>query len=397
MLQVKNILRECEYVGNLLCEHYIFVAPQYQLHTWAIFFTGLGMAIATSSEVLSSYGVLCVLLSSVASSLRWVLMQVLALRDVKSNNVMVTLYRFSPYSALSIIPFALLLEVPVLVKSPFAAHGSLLAEAFLYAVGGGVVSFLLIIVEILLLRTTSSLTMCVIGELKEIIQIVAAMLLYKDNINIRSGVGIAISIAAAYCYRHVMNEREDDDGDRDATLQILHSSQLAHKGMHSLGMLRHTNPDGHVTARYHATPTTESNDGDLSDQDYEELMFSTDDDEEGEYGNGSRRKLLREQEMVALDFSTVNPLSNVKDNGIHSNGSQNSNANYNSNASSTFHNSKNTSNSIHTVMRQTAEVGITMQERSNSANNSMNTVGRSVGIPTNNGAGKRNRSTSPNK
>ena len=184
-------------------------------------------------------------------------MQLLAVHDPQSSQSMVTLYRFSPYSALTILPFALLIEVPILMHSDFVNTSSssssssesssqyLLLEAFGFLSFGGLISFCLIIVEIVLLRTTSSLTMSVIGQLKEMLQILAGMLFYADKISLRSGVGISVSICGAYYYRYLsmhnqsQSNSSDDDGDDahydahndelQATIQILQSSDIAHR------------------------------------------------------------------------------------------------------------------------------------------------------------------------
>jgi hypothetical protein len=190
-------------------------------------------------------------------------MQLIALHDPQSSQSMVTLYRFSPYSALTILPFALLIEVPILMHSDFVNTSStesssqyLLLEAFGFLSFGGLISFCLIIVEIVLLRTTSSLTMSVIGQLKEMLQILAGMLFYADKISMRSGVGISVSICGAYYYRYLSmhnqsqsNSSDDDDGGRDddvhydanndelqATIQILQSSDIAHRSFIHSGM-----------------------------------------------------------------------------------------------------------------------------------------------------------------
>jgi hypothetical protein len=233
--------------GTLVFTFCLGVLCGVEVFRWPLFFAvlglagGLGLAVAESTEALSAVGLLCVMLSSGASAIRWVLMQVLALQDEHSGSVMVTLYRFSPYSAISIIPFALTLETRSLVHSSFADTPTLLVQALLYCVFGGVVSFLLIIAEVKLLRVTSSLTMCVIGQIKEIIQIGAAMVLFKDHISMRSGLGILLSILAAYWYRVLKAdngaEGEGSMDERAATLQILQSSELAHRGVRGLGLL----------------------------------------------------------------------------------------------------------------------------------------------------------------
>lgn len=239
--------------------------------------SGLGLAIVSSADHISAYGLICVLLSAASSAIRWVLMQLLAVRDVKSESVMVTLFRFSPYSAASIIPFALTFETAALVHSSFAEHSILLIQALLYALFGGVVSFLLIIAEVKLLRVTSSLTMCVIGQIKEIIQIAAAMILFKDHITLKSGVGIAVSIIAAYWYRHLKSsDNNDEDEEAAATLQILQSSQLAHRSLYAGHTRNNMHSNMHDMRINMDTPQT-------IDEEMDSLLF--------------------EQEMVNLDLS----------------------------------------------------------------------------------------------
>lgn len=64
------------------------------------------------------------------------------------------------------------------------------------------------------------------------------MLLFRDHITLRSGAGIAISIVAAYYYRHLKSTDQDGSSDieeRNATMQILQSSQLAHRSIRHSG------------------------------------------------------------------------------------------------------------------------------------------------------------------
>lgn len=161
---------------------------------------GISIAVTTSGK-LSVVGLLFGLCSAASGALRWVLLQVLSDMEGKKKHAMKTLYRFSPLSALSIIPFALALDVPRLFNSPVSQNYELLSSTVGLLVAGGLISFVLIIAEVLLLQVTSSLTMCVLGEIKEVIQITIAMILYKDHVNARNIVGIALSIVASYYYQ----------------------------------------------------------------------------------------------------------------------------------------------------------------------------------------------------
>jgi hypothetical protein len=239
-------------------------------------------------------------------------MQLLAVKDEHSSSVMVTLYRFSPYSAVSIIPFALGFEAPALIHSSFAHSGTLLTQALLYAVFGGVVSFLLIVVEVKLLRITSSLTMCVIGQIKEIIQIGAAMLLFKDHITTRSGVGIFLSILAAYWYRHLKNAHaeEDDLDEQRATMQILQSAQLAHRGVRGMGLHGH----GYANVRTGDSPDRHGRSGSghmplaTEDEDEDALLFEQ---EMVQLDSPGRVPRLTAQELELTQITQMNPLGNM--------------------------------------------------------------------------------------
>lgn len=165
---------------------------------------GLGVAVVTSIN-LNLYGVIFALGSASASGLRWVLLQVLAEKDSQSKNVMVTLYRFSPFSAISIIPFALTIDMPELVDSHFATNVDEFYAVLGLSVLGGLISFVLIVVEVKLLRITSSLTMSVIGQIKEMLQISVAMVFLNETIQVKTGLGIALSIVASYYYRYFNN------------------------------------------------------------------------------------------------------------------------------------------------------------------------------------------------
>ena len=82
--------------------------------------------------------------------------------------------------------------------------------------------------------------MSVIGQLKEMLQILAGMLFYADNISMRSGVGITVSILGAYYYRYIGMNADSHPGSDDeydandelqATIQILQSSDIAHRNL----------------------------------------------------------------------------------------------------------------------------------------------------------------------
>eukprot|EP01038_Epipyxis_sp_PR26KG_P007737 gene7737-10512_t len=166
---------------------------------------GIGVAVFTSSSKLNVLGVVLILCACAAGGLRWVSIQILVDIDTEAHDSMRTLFRIAPYTVICLIPFAVVFEWPTLIKSVFLTDRNL----FFYTIGtissGGAISLLLLLAEVKLLELTSSLTLGVVGQIKEVLQILLAMLLYKDKLNIRSLLGICLSIIATCFYRHLRN------------------------------------------------------------------------------------------------------------------------------------------------------------------------------------------------
>jgi solute carrier family 35 protein C2 len=175
---------------------------------------GLGIAVSNSLDF-NITGVILAFASAASGGLRWTLMQFLELRDAQSKSVMVTLYRFAPASALSIIPFVFIYDVNNIKQSHFAHHLKFLYDAILLCAFGGFIAFLLIVAEVKLVRLTSSLTMSVFGQIKEIIQIALAMIIFKENLTIRCSLGIALSICCSCYYRYIVTTKSEYGQQRD--------------------------------------------------------------------------------------------------------------------------------------------------------------------------------------
>lgn len=144
---------------------------------------GLGLATLRSTE-LEVVGTLFVLGASAMGGLRWALLQVLVLRDPVSKTTFGSIYRFSPASAAALIPLALYFDVPNVAASVFVDnHALLLLTALLWILIGGVFAFALIYVEVKLVQLTSSITLSVLGQLKDLMQITLGMLVFRDQLS----------------------------------------------------------------------------------------------------------------------------------------------------------------------------------------------------------------------
>ena len=156
---------------------------------------GIMLAVAESSSLNSWIGVVFGVAASAMGGVRWVLLQMLLFSDMKSdtNPVFISIYRFSPYTLL-FVPVAIMLEGTTLYQTFKDQNFTVILEIGSLSLIGGVISFCLIAVELELVKLTSSLTLAVLGQIKEVVQILLSLLIFKDTITIQSGIGIGIAI-----------------------------------------------------------------------------------------------------------------------------------------------------------------------------------------------------------
>jgi solute carrier family 35 protein C2 len=191
----------------LVFTYFWALALRLEVFEWKIFgaiwLVSFGVSLSVSAATDVNYrGILCVLGAACFGGLRWALCQYLVTADKQSKeDVFVAILRFAPYSALAMYPVTLLMEdLPKLVES--TSEHQLLDDAGL-ALFGGFIAFLLIIVEIKLVKIVSSVSMGVFGQLKEVTQIILSMLVFHDHLSINGAVGICIALVGAQCYKTV--------------------------------------------------------------------------------------------------------------------------------------------------------------------------------------------------
>jgi Triose-phosphate Transporter family len=223
---------------------------------------GLGVAVLSTAHI-SLYGVGLCSAAAVVGALRWVLVQYLTEKDRERNHVMAVLYKISPTALLTLLPLAIVIEGHAAIQSPFFLwHSTNTVLGMTYSGGdhpsstiatgfynsttaissvssssssisintgvssgdsmgsageliplplkvlslcmfGGILSSALIFAEMTLLSATSSLTFSVLGQVKEIIQIILAMIVFNENLSAKSIFGVGFSIAAAAYYRKI--------------------------------------------------------------------------------------------------------------------------------------------------------------------------------------------------
>lgn len=226
-----------------LCSVYLELEPlklQTFLSILAIM-TGVSVAVISANNI-SLYGVALCLGASFSGALRWVLMHYFMKVHMDGHQVMTILYKISPVAFISLFPVALLIEGQSFLQSPFIADygGSLHIPVLLLTLFGGLLASVLIFVEMILLAATSSLTFTVLGQVKEIIQIILSMVVFNDNLTTRSICGIVFSLLAVNNYRKIKMEElhhlakggdkiDAEEGDDDVELLLPKQTEIRDK------------------------------------------------------------------------------------------------------------------------------------------------------------------------
>ena len=125
--------------------------------------------------------------------------------------------KIAPWSAISTLIAASIIDGSRIYR--IAAYGwdgdkitetpesgtKIILEAVGFVLVGGIASFLLLLVEVKLLQITSSLTLGVLGTIKEVLQIMLAMVVFKDKVSILNVSGIILTFLGTAGYHKLKN------------------------------------------------------------------------------------------------------------------------------------------------------------------------------------------------
>jgi len=133
--------------------------------------------------------------------LRWCLTQSLfSLDDACAEDPVVVVYHVSPAGVATLVPIALALEARKLAYWAGLVEPRGLAEAAAVSCCGGCIAYFMLLAEIQLLRSTSSLSLSVVGALKDVSQIALAAATFGDTLSPQSlsGLGVVVSASLAF-------------------------------------------------------------------------------------------------------------------------------------------------------------------------------------------------------
>lgn len=163
---------------------------------------GIAMAVSSPTKI-SVIGLIFCLTASAAGGLRWALTERLVRHNEQCKSPFVCLHHIAPVSALFMVPVGLGLDLYPFLQSDFAQDPETALSTFAIITAGGFMAFLLILVEVHLVQLTSSLTMGVLGQLKELLQILLAIVIFKDHVSTLNAVGLIVALFCVGVYKWI--------------------------------------------------------------------------------------------------------------------------------------------------------------------------------------------------
>ena len=146
-------------------------------------------------------GLVAVLVAAACGAARWVFTEQFYKRKGVKSNALLLVALLSPITVITLVP-GLGWEVPRLIThSPVHTSGDVMVVLSM-TLGGGVLAFLLLIVELSLVSMTSALTLNVIGHLKDVVVIGLAIPVLHEELSPLNAAGVGLTIAATCLYSY---------------------------------------------------------------------------------------------------------------------------------------------------------------------------------------------------
>uniref|UniRef100_A0A7S2FM58 Sugar phosphate transporter domain-containing protein n=1 Tax=Florenciella parvula TaxID=236787 RepID=A0A7S2FM58_9STRA len=184
---------------------------------WAIAITvtviSLGLGCASYGETnFSMVGLLILIGASASGGLRWALIQRLMALEEMFEDPLIALYHIAPWSFITMLIMAVSIEgTHIFAKENLAQFQSQATlEALVLTFIGGIMAFVLIVAEVKLVQLTSSLTLGVFGTCKELIQIMLAIIVFKDTLTVTNTIGLILAVGGTSAYHRIKDMTDQD-------------------------------------------------------------------------------------------------------------------------------------------------------------------------------------------
>jgi solute carrier family 35, member C2 len=180
----------CVLMGLEICRARLLLAS-------VLISVGVGLA-ATGDPSFNSEGLVLLVMALFSGATRWVFTQDIMKRGEVENAVQLVMVS-APWAVVAILPLALGTEYEKYSSIPSEMIGPLVTICLV----GGVLSFLLVYIEVLLCHLTSSMTLTVLGILKTVLQIFLGFVVFGDDLGTRNISGLVLVLIGVMWYKSI--------------------------------------------------------------------------------------------------------------------------------------------------------------------------------------------------
>ncbi|KAE9198413.1 hypothetical protein PF004_g19546 [Phytophthora fragariae] len=135
------------------------------------------------------------------------------MEDNSRNKVLAVVYFVSPASAVGLLPIALFSEASDYATSRFLLDSQLLLMSLVFIFISGCLAFVLIFIEIMLVKKTSALSLGIAGSFKDVTQVLLAVFIFGDQLIAINVFGLVVATCGMLFYtfiKHTTAEAASD-------------------------------------------------------------------------------------------------------------------------------------------------------------------------------------------
>ncbi|KAG3245050.1 hypothetical protein PI124_g10195 [Phytophthora idaei] len=129
------------------------------------------------------------------------------------NKVLAVVYYVSPASAIGLLPIALFSEGSDYATSRFLLDSQLLMMSLVFIFISGCLAFVLIFIEILLVKKTSALSLGIAGSFKDVTQVLLAVFIFGDQLIAINVFGLVVATCGMLFYTYIKHTTAEAAGD----------------------------------------------------------------------------------------------------------------------------------------------------------------------------------------
>eukprot|EP00002_Diphylleia_rotans_P035451 TRINITY_DN7736_c0_g1_i2.p1 TRINITY_DN7736_c0_g1~~TRINITY_DN7736_c0_g1_i2.p1 ORF type:complete len:397 (-),score=74.73 TRINITY_DN7736_c0_g1_i2:213-1403(-) len=215
-----------------------------------IIFVVAGILLATYGDTkFDPFGFVMVFIASILAGARWTSCQYLMQNDRLQLDPKTTIYFVTPVQGLCLVPMFLFLEAKEMYNDGYFQFSLESMQVYGILFLAAVLVFGLNLSEFLLIHHTSTLTMSVVGTLKEMLTISLSVLIFHDELSMMNSIGFTVCMVGIVGYKVIRYQkiRESEALTNPTKKEMKELSLGEDEGtidriLHNISSKKHTSP-----------------------------------------------------------------------------------------------------------------------------------------------------------